>query len=218
MGVFSNIMLARTAVGYLEGLVFRNNKVIAVMTNQDGSKEDVEGDVMFSWDYSIPVKITENPVENGVIVNDHRIILPQVITIDVGISNIVGIEDIAFNRDVGTVIQASKLFIFGDRADSNSRVAAKFRDLMIAEYNGEPFDLTTPNGLFTDMIIRNIESNQDGNSISTFRGRVTYQKMITYDVLTTAITDVSGLNPLVKNGPAVTTRLSTSLVPSGVKF
>lgn len=217
MGVFSNIMLARTAIGYLESLVFQNSKVMAVLpASIAGSEEEVKADVMFSWNYNIPVKITENPVENGVLVNDHRIILPQVITIDVGVSNIMGIEDIVFNRDVGTVIQASKLFIFGNRADSNSRVAVKFRDLLIAQYNGEPFDLSTPYGLFTDMLIRNIESDQDSESISVFRGRITYQKLIKYETLTTSVTDVSGLNPLVRNGPAVVTRLEPSLVPDGV--
>jgi hypothetical protein len=219
MGVFDNIMLARTAIGYLEGLVFQNNKKIAVLPSSiAGQEEEVKADVLFSWDYNIPVKITENPVENGVIVNDHRIILPQIITIDVGVSNIVGIEDIVFNRDVGTLIQASKLFIFGNRADSNSRVAAKFRDLLIAEYNGDPFDLITPYGIFPDMVISNIESTQDSESISVFRGRITYRKLIKYDVLRTAVTDVSGVNPLVKNGPAVTTRLNQSLVPNGVVF
>lgn len=219
MGVFDNIMLARTALGYLEGLVFQNNKVMAVLpASIAGSEEEVKADVMFSWNYNIPVKITENPVENGVLVNDHRIIMPQIITVDVGVSNIVGIEDIVFNRDIGTVIQASKLFIFGNRADSNSRVAVKFRDLLIAAYNGNPFDLSTPYGLFTDMIISNIESDQDKDTISVFRGRITYRKLIKYDVLTTLSTDISGLNPLVKNGPAVTTRLKPSLVPSGVSF
>jgi hypothetical protein len=219
MGVFDNIMLARTAIGYIEGLVFQNNKVIAVLpASIAGREEEVKADVMFGWDYNIPVKITENPVENGVLVNDHRIILPQVITIDVGVSNIMGIEDIVFNRDVGTLIQASKLFIFGNRADSNSRVAAKFRDLLIAEYNGDPFKLITPYGIFEDMVISNIESTQDSESISVFRGRITYRKLIKYEVLRTAVTDVSGLNPLVKNGPVVTTRLKPSLVPDGVNF
>ena len=218
MGVFNNIMLARTALGYLEGYIYNSRKLMAVITNDDGSKDNINADVIFSYDYKIPVKITENPVENGVLVNDHRIILPQIITIDVGVSNVVGIEDIASNRDVGTLIQATKLFIFGNRADSNSRVAVKFRDLLVAAYNGDPFDLQTPYGLFTNMIIESIDSNQTAESISTFRGRITYRKLITYEVSTTTATDVSGLNPLVKNGPAVTTRLKASLVPSGVSF
>jgi hypothetical protein len=215
MGVFDGIMLARTGAGYLESLIFRSNKIIAVLPN-DG--DDIEADVIFSYNYKTSVKVTENPVENGIIVNDHRIIQPEILTIDVGTSNIVGIADIAANRDIGTAIQAAKIYIFGNRPDANSRIAAKYQDLKIAQYNSDTFDLLTPLGKFTDMVITDIDSNQDPDTISVFRGKITYRKIIKFSPITRKLTDISGLNEPLKIGRATTTRIKSSLVPSGVSF
>jgi hypothetical protein len=223
MGVFDGIMLARTGAGYLESLIFRQSKTIAVLPVSQsapaGTKgQEVEADVIFSYNYKSPVKITENPVENGVIVNDHRIIQPKVITMDVGISNIVGIADIASNRDIGTVIQASKIFIFGNRFDSKSRIAAKYTDLLIAEYNGDVFTLVTPLGLFKNMLIVDIDCTQDPDSISVFRGRITYKELLEFVTGDDKLTDLSGVNPLAKNGLAMPETISPSLLPSKVAF
>lgn len=232
MGVFDKIMLARTGAGYLESLIFNNKQVIAVMPAKKSNKtvtsvtdkitgtkaENVTADVTFSYNYKTSVKLTENPVDNGVIINDHRIIMPEVITIDVGINNIVGISDILKNRDVGTLIQAGKLFLFGNRADAKSRVAATFNKLKIAQYNGDVFELWTPLGKFKDMLITDIESLQDENSISVFRGRITYKTVIKFDVAQGKITNMSGINALAQNGIKAPETIQPSLVPSGVKF
>jgi hypothetical protein len=222
MGVFDGIMMARTGAGYLEGLIFRTNKTIAVLpvqkTTPATKAKTVEADVIFSYNYKSSVKLTENPVENGVIVNDHRIILPNTIVMDVGINNIVGLADIASNLDIGTLIQAGKIFIFGNRFDAQSRIAAKYTDLLIAQYNGDAFDLITPLGTFKDMLIIDIEPMQDADTISVFRGRITYKRLIKFSVVTNASTDVSGLNTPVQNGLKAPTTLATSLVPSSVSF
>lgn len=222
MGVFDGIMLARTGIGYLESLVFRNPRIVAELPAQTTlpptKKKTVEADVIFSYNYKTTVKLTENPVENGVIVNDHRIIMPTTIVIDVGINNIVGLADIVSNLDVGTLIQAGKLFIFGNRFDANSRVAAKYTDLVTAQYNGDVFDLVTPLGIIKDMLIIDIDSTQDADSISVFRGRITYRKLIKFDPQSKLATDISGLNPLVQNGLKTPTAVKPSLVPSSVRF
>jgi hypothetical protein len=222
MGVFDGIMMARTGAGYLEGLIFRSNKTIAVLPVQNTTPKtkakEVEADVIFSYNYKTNVKLTENPVENGVVVNDHRIIMPSIVTMDVGVNNIVGLADIASNQDIGTLIQAAKIFIFGNRFDAQSRIAAKYTDLLIAQYNGDAFNLVTPLGTFKDMLIIDIDSTQDPDSISVFRGRITYRQLISFSTSTTSKSLSSGLSPLVKNGIKTPTSLSTSLIPSGVSF
>jgi len=222
MGVFDGILLAKTGAGYLESLVFRPNKTIAVQAGSvstlNPSGTPINADVIFSYNYKTPVKVTENPVENGAIVNDHRIILPRIITIDVGFNNIVGIQDVLSNLDVGTALQAAKLFIFGNRFDAKSRVAATYGLLLIAMYSGDLFDLITPLGTFRDMIITHIESTQDSDSISVFRGTITYQQIIKYKVLLNAQTSASMVNPPENIGLQIPTPISSSLLPSGVLF
>jgi hypothetical protein len=215
MGVFDGILTAKTGLGYLESIVFRNDKIIAVMPE---TEEEVKADVIFSYNYKSSVKITDNPVENGIIVNDHRIIQPEYVTLDVGVSNIVGLSDIISNQDIGTAIQAAKIYIFGNRFDAQSRIAASYQDLKIAQYNSDTFQLLTPMGVFDDMVIQDIDSTQDPDTISAFRGRVVYKKIIKYNVETRKLTDVSGLNAITKIGRTSTKRISPSLVPSGVSF
>jgi len=235
MGVFDGVLIAKTGAGYLESLIFRPNKTIAVITEsaaippkmsgyflispgKEAVKREINADVIFSYNYKTPVKITENPCENGILINDHRIIQPRVVTIDVGFNNIVGIEDVLTNLDVGTAIQAAKLYIFGNRFDAKSRVAAKYADLLIAMYSGDMFDLVTPLGTFNDMVIIDIDSTQDSDSISVFRGTITYQQIIKYKVLINASTDASMVNPPENIGLQIPSPISSSLLPAGVSF
>jgi hypothetical protein len=230
MGVFGGIMVARNVTGYLETLVFRPNKTIAVVPKTgtsalagelvDGDK--VDADVIFKYGYNTSIRLTENPVEDGVIINDHRIIQPQILTIEVGFNNIVGYADVLTNLDVGTLIQAGKLLIFGNRFDAESRVSAKYTDLLQAMYNGEPFDLITPLGVFSDMLITDIESDQDGDTISAFRGTITYQKLIKYIVKKSgSLSAVAGATEPLKTGFKVPERLDNTagrLIPTGLVF
>lgn len=226
MGVYDGIVIAREAQGTLQSLFFRPNKTIAIITQTQTdsitkttstSKREIDTDVVFSYNYNTSVEITKNPVESGVIINDHRIIQPQQLTIEVGFNNIVGISDIATNQDLGTLIQAGSLLIFGNYFDAKSRVAAKYVDLLVAMYNSDPFDIITPLGTFRDMLITNIESTQDGDTISAFRGVVSYQQIIKYEVKKRKITESSGVNRSENLGKISPQPIDQSLLPDGVR-
>jgi hypothetical protein len=224
MGVFDNILLARNIQGQLENLFFAPNKKVAVVPvtfDVNGIQDetaDVNADVIFDYKYKSSVKITENPVESGVIVNDHRIIMPDYVTIEVGFNNIVGIVDVLSNLDTTTLIQAGQLLLFGNRFDAKSRVAAKYTDLKIAMLQGDTFDLITPFGIFPDMLIHDIDAAQDSDTISVFRGTVSYRRLIKYDVETTSLATIAGVNPPKARGYQVPKRVTGSLIPSGLRF
>ena len=223
MGVFDKVLLARNVQGQLESLFFAPNKRIAVVPlGQDvnginDGKQDLNADVIFDYKYKNSVKITENPVESGVIVNDHRIIMPDMITIEVGFNNIVGIVDVLSNLDATTLIQASQLLLFGNRFDAKSRVAAKYTDLRIAMLQGDTFELVTPLGIFPDMLIYDIDAAQDSDTISVFRGTVSYRRLIKYDVQKT-LSSIAGSTPPKNNGFQVPKRVTGSLITSGLRF
>lgn len=231
MGVIDGVLQARTAAGYLETIFFAPNKVVAVIpktnttslssinplnTNESASGTNVNADVIFNYNYSANIQLTENPVENGILVNDHRVIKPKIVKIEVGINNIIGIVDTLLNADKASLIQASKLLIFGNRFDAASRSVGKYIDFLNAMYNGNPFDLVTPQGVFKNMLITSIESTNDADTISVFKGTITYQELITFDVVTSRTKKLGAVLPT--NVGVVKANDTASLIPSGLRF
>jgi len=193
MGVVKGILLARNAQGLLESLFFKPNRRIA----------GVDVDVIFDYSYTANVNITENPVENGVLVNDHRIIRPRQIVMNVGTSNIVTTTSLISNPSKDALLQAAKVLIFGNQFDSKSRIAATYQLFESAMMNGEVFDLETPFGTFKNMLIHTINSKQDSESISTFEGSLTMRELITYETLDAReATQKAGVTPKEQGGQA----------------
>lgn len=208
MGVANNILMLRNAQGQLERLVFGANKKIA----------GVDVDVIFSYKYQTTVRITTNPVQQGVQVNDHRIIEPRKLAIQVGINNIVGVKDLLMNLDKATAMQFGKLMIFGNRFDSKSRVAATYNQLLTAQYTGDLFDVETPLGTFKNMLITAIDKDQTAESISVFQGTITMQEFIQYTAVSTVPTLKAGVNSPLNIGYQVPSKVTSSLLPSGVSL
>lgn len=225
MAFLDTVQLVRTAVGNIEKLIssVAVPTRIAVYPIYDNTgaiddQEDVYADTIFSYDYDERVRITENPVEQGIKTNDHRIIEAKRLSIECGVSNIVGIKDALLNigrSSTETLLQTAKLMVFGNRYDSRSRVAATYSRLQIAMYNGEPFDVETPLGLYKNMLITGIKSMQDSDTISMFRGVVSFQELITFtnaSSISGKITAKEVLSGGLKN-PIV-----QSIVPTGLSF
>lgn len=216
MGVANNLLLVRNVQGQLGRLLFGANKRI-VATNVT-----VNFDVIHSYDYDTSVRITENPVEQGIKVNDHRIIEPKILVMEVGVSNIVGLKDVVTNLTKGisalstTALQAGKLLLFGNRFDSNSRVAATYSDLQKLLYEGSTFDVETPLGTFKNMMLINIKKAQDAETISVFKGTITMQELITYTTTSETLTNKAGVNSAINAGLINTVK--QSIIPSGLSW
>lgn len=171
MGVQNNILLVRSLSGNLERLFFTPNKKISSTTV----------DVIFNYKYKNAVRLTENPVEQGFNVNDHRIITPNVVILMVGTSNTVTPDTIVNSGfDQATILSFGKQILFNGRADSSSRSAATYQSLLTDMNNGQPFDIETPMFTFKNMLIIDIEQEQNAENINTFQGTVTLQEMITF--------------------------------------
>lgn len=194
------LTLFRTAQGNLERLIsgITDNKTVATKISQAGvTLKTVDVDTVHSYHYSDTVDITENPVESGVKVNDHRIIQPRRLTLAIGVSNIVGVNDVLTSFNKSTLIAAGKLLLFNAKTNATSRAALTYKDLRDIMLTGYPFNVDTPMGKFTNMLIESIDKEQNAESISLFQGTIQLRELITYGTQTVSRISVkSGLSAI----------------------
>jgi len=188
------------------------NKLTSLLTTPNrriGGENGVTADVVFDYSHNSNVRITENPTESGVMINDHRIIQPRKISMSIGVSNTVTPQTLIDNYSKDALIQLGKAFIFGNSFDSKSRISITYGILENSMYNGELFELETPMGLFKNMLIIGIEETNDSDTIGIFNGVVTMQEFLTIDseaYLQT--TEKGGVIPPVEIGSLIPTSIS----------
>lgn len=194
MSFFNQVLLARNAQGVLESVIGRSKQRLVVTFPDSLEEQTTVFDIMQTFNYRQSVKITENPIEQGVNINDHRIQQPLQLQIRVGTSNIIDPLSAASLLDAGSVVQALKLQIVGNKI-ANERIQVTYKQLQNAMYNSEVFDLDTPMGLIENLIITEIENENDEESITTFEGLITMKEVLYFDNLNIPLTNVSGIAP-----------------------
>lgn len=167
----SNYLLLRNAQGQLGSTLLQPKRSIS----------GVFIDTFIDYSHTSSVRITENPTETGVNINDHRIINPRRIVMNVGVSNVVTPQALLNSRSADALIQVGKAFIFGNSFDSKSRIAVTYSALEEAMYDGEPFDIETPMGLFKNMLITQIEETNDADTYTLFNGTITLQELLSIE-------------------------------------
>lgn len=192
MTFFNEVLLARNVQGNIESILGRQKKRLVVSFAGVDEARTTNFDIIKSFSYKQSVKITENPVEQGVNVNDHRIQQAMTFKMNVGVSNIVDPVRALTSFDANNIVQAASLQIFGNRL-ANTRIQATFNDLQLIMTNGEPFDIDTPMGLLTNFLITDIENTNDDQSIDTFEGMISFKELLFFDNLLDPDTVVSGV-------------------------
>ena len=106
-------------------------------------------DAVFSEDHSSDLNVTDNPVENGVVVSDHAYMDPLRVTIQAGVS------------DSPIAVRGSDQF-----ASGTSRSKKAFDILTDLQRAAEPFDVQTGLRLYKNMVCTSIKALQDKDSSS----------------------------------------------------
>jgi hypothetical protein len=193
MTFFNQLLLARNAQGQVESVLARQNKRLVVsFGNNPLNTQSTIFDIISSWQYRQSVRITKNPVEQGVNINDHRIQEPIELTIEVGTSNIIDPLRAVTTLDAGAIIQSVALQIVGNRI-ANGRIQATYSQLRNAMQNSDTFDIDTPMGLMKNFVITEIENENNADSISTFEGTIRMQEILYFDNLVENTSLVSGV-------------------------
>jgi len=194
MTFFNQLLLARNAQGQLESVLARQNKRLVVsFGNNAQNKQTTIFDIISSWKYRQSVRLTKNPVENGININDHRIQEPMELVIEVGTSNIIDPLKAITTKDAGAIIQSVALQIVGNRI-ANGRIQATYSQLKSAMQNSDTFDIDTPMGLMKNFVITEIENENNADSISTFEGTIRMQEILYFDTLEENTSLVSGVS------------------------
>ena len=195
MSFFSEILQFRTVQGTVESLLAKQKKRLVVKFKGENEPRTTNFDIIESFTFKQSVKITKNPVEQGVNINDHRIQQAMVFQMKVGVSNIINPVSALVSGNVNNIIQASSLQIFGSNL-ANSRIQATFNDLKLIMTNGEVFDIDTPSGILKNFLITNIDHEHNAESITTFEGLITFEEILFFDNLQDLNTNVSGVKKL----------------------
>jgi hypothetical protein len=194
MTFFNQLLLARNAQGQLESVLARQNKRLVVSFGNNAlNTQTTIFDIISSWQYRQSVRLTKNPIEQGVNINDHRIQEPMELAIEVGTSNIIDPLKAVTTLDTGAIIQSVALQIVGNRI-ANGRIQATYSQLRNAMQNSDTFDIDTPMGLMKNFVITEIENENNAESISTFEGTIRMQEVLYFDNLDENTSLVSGVN------------------------
>jgi hypothetical protein len=170
--------------------------IISKIKNKSAQeKYTINFDIIKSWNYKNSVKITQNPVEQGVLINDHRIIMPMELKIEVGVSNIINpLNSLVQGKNL---LQTSTLLLIGNKTVADSPMVVTNSLLDICLRNSETFDIETPLGIFKNFLLINKESTNDNTNYGAFEGILEFQEILIYDKIT-AQTNLSGVNPRPK--------------------
>lgn len=179
--------------------------------------KDIYADVIFSYSHRASIKLTDNPVESGVLVNDHRIIEAKTLTIEFGVAN----DDASPPKKNEALMRGAGLILFGDSPNSQSKVITTYKDLVSTMKNGEPFDIETPVGTYKNMLITNVDISQDAETINVLKGNITFKELLMYEVKQSSkLSKTSGVFKLIEGGLKKTrqyTNEAISLLPTNAQ-
>lgn len=122
------------------GLLTRRNRYI----------DSIFIDAFLRESHQSEVSITEFPVEFGININDHRVILPKVIEIEGAVSNMTPLI-------FGASFKVPD-FVVGS---NTSRATQAWKNLLLLQQTGEPFDVQTGLITYKNMVIQSLRADRD---------------------------------------------------------
>jgi len=121
---------------------------------------DIQLDAVINESYSMPVEVTQNPVELGANISDHKRVLPAIYTIEAVVTNTpIGLA--GFTGVIGRITdEVSNLF--GDSTGTGStRLNLAFSSLEKLREDTETLTLQTGLREFENMVMVGLDINQD---------------------------------------------------------
>jgi hypothetical protein len=205
MSLLRGIVLGAIGAGKAQTIIAKQkNRLILKMPNEFDKDKPTERivnfDIISNWGYEHSVKITENPVEQGVNINDHRIIQPSKLTLDIAVSNIPNPLN-SFSNIQNVIKGAGLLFTAGFKVgETPSEIT--YLELKNGMDNSEVFDIDTPIGKLENYLITNIKHKNDKTNFGAFEGTIELQEIITFESQRLK-TERAGINKTKKSNGTV---------------
>jgi hypothetical protein len=155
----------------IKKLFIKGSKLIGAKEDKEGKLQGgVELDGFITEKHNIGANITENPIEDGVIVSDHIQLKPV---------NII-IETIVTNSLTDNIIQSAKDMFSGafDFKNFKDRPAVKYKELLDIFQKRDIFDIQTELKLYKNLALKNISVDQDVNTANCLIAKLEFQEII----------------------------------------
>jgi hypothetical protein len=191
--ILRGLLIGAIAAKKIQSVIAKKrNRLVLVFNDKTPKDVVVNFDIIKSYEYRNSVKITSNPVEHGVNINDHRIIEPMTIKLEVGVSNVVN----PLNAFTSTqnVLSASRILFTAGFSVANSPMEATYASLMEGLNNGDIFDIETPLRTMKNFLMTSIESTNNSSNYGAFEGIIELQEILMFSS-ENINTELSGLNP-----------------------
>ena len=153
------------------------NELNAAANNpNENANAGVVVDGVMSYNGNLGVTLTKNPVQKNADINDHRIKQPKTLTLEVGVSNDVITGGLA--SSVRRMLSQTVNNLLGtDLDDRRIQTFENFKNLM---YNGKPFTVVTPHGIYENMLLVGIRPFTKDDNIGLFQGYLDFQEVIMF--------------------------------------
>lgn len=149
---------------------------LANETNSDANN-GVQVDGIFNFNGELSITLTKNPVQKNADINDHRIKQPKRLTLEVGVSNDVVRPDVlsVAKRFLGDIVNT---YTGANLDDRRIQTFENFKQLM---YDGLPFKIVTPHGIYENMLLTSIRPITREDNIGLFQAYLDFQEVILFD-------------------------------------
>lgn len=150
---------------------------LANETNSDANN-GVQVDGIFNFNGELSITLTKNPIQKNADINDHRIKQPKRLTLEVGVSNDVVRPDVisVARRFLGDL--ANTIYTGANLDDRRIQTFENFKQLM---YDGLPFKIVTPHGIYENMLLTSIRPITREDNIGLFQAYLDFQEVILFD-------------------------------------
>lgn len=137
----------------------------------DTGKEHLIFDALFSTEHQSSLTITEHPVQTGANISDHVYMDPQILTFEIGMSDVM------------------KSSIPGQFSDNASRSVSAYLKLRQLQTQGLPITVVTRLGTYKNMMVENITAPEDNKTTFALRATVTLKEIFVVNVTTVKISE-----------------------------
>lgn len=121
-------------------------------------------DAVFRTDHTTSMRVTEHPVQTGASIVDHSYALPEKLTLEIGMSDVMD------------------SYVPGSWQEYSKKSIAAYQKLKELQYSRKPLTVTTRLNVYNNMVIEYISSADNNQTINGLKCSVSFRQLFTSEV------------------------------------
>lgn len=180
-------------------------------------------DAIFRVEHNNSRRVTEHPVQTGANISDHSYQLPSMLTIEIGMSDVMGnysaasigsIQDFAKSN----MYSPSGAFDWGGAETDPTKSVKAFEKIMEWQASGDPLSIETRLGNYLNMVVENVMTMDDVKTKHGLRCSITFRQIITAEVSVEKASARPQASKRVSKGSVSSRQTTTINAVSGVTW